>query len=99
MVIPKSFQLAGQTINIEFSKTLVRVDDADGQFYPMLNKIAIQEQVDGCPRTDDQLGHTFCHELTHAILDTMGEKKLFDDEKFVDLFGHLLYQVFKTANY
>jgi hypothetical protein len=96
MKIPKSFKLAGQTIDVEMSSSLTRTDDVDGQYYPMVNKIVIQDNKDGCPRTKDQLGHTFCHELTHAILNTMGEKKLFEDERFVDLFAHFLYQSIKT---
>ncbi len=41
--------------------------------------------------------HTFLHEMTHAILDSLGYNKLSNDEKFVDSFSGALYQVLKTA--
>jgi hypothetical protein len=40
--------------------------------------------------------HTFCHELTHAILDLIKEDKLSKNEKFVDLFGGALHQALST---
>ena len=37
---------------------------------------------------------TFCHELVHAILFTMG--KTTHEEEFVDAFGSLLHQFERT---
>ena len=41
----------------------------------------------------------FCHELVHAILEKMGEEELCGNEKFVDVFGSLLHQVWASATY
>jgi len=37
---------------------------------------------------------TFCHELVHAIMFTMG--KVNHDEEFIDAFGSLLHQFYRT---
>ena len=42
---------------------------------------------------------TFYHEKVHIILDTMGERELSQNEKFVDTFAKLLRQSDETANY
>ena len=42
---------------------------------------------------------TMCHEVTHWILYMMNEDALRNNEKFVDLFGHFLYQYLKTAGF
>lgn len=41
------------------------------------------------------LQQTFCHELTHAMLDMISHK-LSRDEAFVDQLGHLLQQALTT---
>lgn len=42
------------------------------------------------------LDHTFLHEVIHAILWEMGERRLYNNEKFVDLLSNLLCQVLRT---
>jgi predicted SprT family Zn-dependent metalloprotease len=68
-------------------------------FYPLPNLIQLNPK-------DPEIGHsqagveqTFCHELTHSILYAMGELKLYANEKFVDLFGHLLHQALTTQEF
>ena len=40
--------------------------------------------------------NTFLHELTHTILDTMGEKELSSNEKFVSTFSSFLTEAIRT---
>ena len=42
---------------------------------------------------------TFWHELTHAILESMGEHKLNNDEAFVEEFSKRLYQAIRSAKF
>lgn len=42
---------------------------------------------------------TFFHELTHAILFTMGENELSENERFIEGFANLLHQYVKTVKY
>ena len=45
----------------------------------------------------DSIMQAYYHEKTHWILYLMGEKELQLNEKFVDLFAHILYQSDKSA--
>jgi len=99
MKIPKKFKLMGQTINVYIDEGLVQKEDAVGQSHYRFNKILIQPSIDGVARTEEQIGHTFCHELTHWIFHTLNEDKLSGDEKLVDNFSGLLFQALESAEY
>ena len=47
----------------------------------------------------DSKRQTFYHELTHAILDTMGESELSKNEKFVNTFSSFLNEALRNARY
>lgn len=47
----------------------------------------------------DSKRQTFYHELTHAILDTMGEGELSKNEKFVNTFSSFLNEALRNARY
>lgn len=96
MIIPAQYELMGKTVTVKQVDCLVVNSDADGEHHPRLDEIQIQKNSLAWPRSDDQLGEAFWHEVTHSILDAMEEKKLNDNERFVTLFGNLLYQVYKT---
>lgn len=90
--IPKSFQLLGHTINVRViprskwrhGKNVV------GIWIP--DKLRIDLLADPI---ETQLQATFCHELTHALLDMMNHD-LSHDEVFVDNLGALLQQALTT---
>lgn len=48
---------------------------------------------------EDSKRQTFYHELTHAILDTMGEGELSKNEKFVNTFSSFLTEALRNARY
>lgn len=52
----------------------------------------------GYAYTKAEVANTFWHELTHAILDDMGNKLAYD-EKFVTAFSDRLDQAIKTARF
>lgn len=55
--------------------------------------------LDGLQRYPPRQRHaTFCHELTHAILWSMGHQ-LWRNEKFVDAFSERLSQALLSADY
>lgn len=90
--IPKSFQLLGHTINVRViprskwrhGKNVV------GIWIP--DKLRIDLLSDPI---ETQLQATFCHELTHALLDMMNHE-LSHNEVFVDNLGGLLMQALTT---
>ena len=47
----------------------------------------------------DSKRQTFYHELTHCILDTMGENDLSKNEKFVNTFSSFLNEALRNARY
>lgn len=53
-----------------------------------------ERRTQQCP---DSKRNTFFHELTHAILDTMGEFDLSNDEKFVNTFAGYLTEAMVSA--
>lgn len=88
MNIPKSFQLAGHTWKVNYNPLLINLGECHS------NHASIQ--LRGPPQQGDaQVEQTFYHELTHAILYTMGDSGP-HDEKFVDGFAYLLHQFMVT---
>lgn len=85
MKIPKQFQLGGVTWVVKEEQTI------EAMGFCQLDKglIRLSEEIKG-----DVLEQTFCHELVHAIMFSMGLRD--HDEKFVDGFGTFLHQYLKV---
>ena len=75
-------------------------DNAVGQCFLAGGYIEIAEK---CNKDDIQSDgskvNTFYHELTHAILDTMGEFDLSKNEKFVNTFAGFLTEAMPDASF
>jgi hypothetical protein len=82
MNIPKSFMLAGTRWTVEEHAAM---GDLMGQCDSNAATIRLLKSL-----PDQIKAQTFCHELTHAILFTMGHGA--HDEREVDAQGHLLHQ-------
>jgi len=95
MNIPTSFQLLGQTITVRVQPDLSYDADATGQARYRSNEIVLQKSTPGWQMPRGKLEQVYLHEVVHHILYQMGHK-LFDDEKFVDLFASMLHQVLIT---
>lgn len=92
--IPKTFKLMGHTISVRLvAKKDWKYKDEWGWWDPAKNEILLVKQ----PRT--QLRHSFWHEVTHAMLDMVGQIKLSADERFVDQVGGLLAQIMDSAEF
>jgi hypothetical protein len=91
--IPTSFRLLAHKVTVHRIPA-ARWKHADCVAYYEADKhrIYIRESTDAMP------GHCFFHELTHAVLGSMGHK-LNTDEAFVDNFSGLLHQAFTSARY
>jgi len=98
--IPTSFQLFGQTIDVEWQSSLAQDRDGQaGQGWFRKNKIVLQLPCDGVQVERTFTEDTFLHELIHFILENIGSGDLGQDEKFVRAFAGLLHQALKTAKY
>ena len=94
--IPSKFQVGGQEVEV---RPVERCEDntigscmlASGyiEIAEKHSKDSIQSQT--------SKENTFYHELTHAILRTMGKTELNDDESFVCCFSGFLTEAMKNA--
>ena len=99
MKIPKSLQLGGRTIKVEYNDKVRHSDSAVGLAIFRLHKIELQPTTKEHPIIKSELEQTYCHELVHWILYSMGKHELTRDEEFVDLFGTFLHQALSTSKY
>lgn len=86
MIIPTSFVLGGTTWTVEAADQLL---GALGASYPQEAKVRLLKSL---PRQIKE--QTFCHELVHCILYSMGKPNDQHDEVFVDGFATFLHQYF-----
>jgi hypothetical protein len=95
-LIPQSFTLFGSDWSVKYDTD--RIDDLAlyglCEFSKQLITLSNDSKLE-----PDVVGTTFYHELTHAILESMHEMDLTHNEKFIEVFGGLLYQFIKTAKY
>lgn len=90
MIIPKRFQLAGFTIEVERDDTFVEKHNCVGQcFYTPEQKIVLDHKA-GSQQFTEQ---AFWHECLHWCFYIMGEHELRNNEKFVDMLAHFVYQI------
>lgn len=81
MKIPKSFTLAGIRWTVEETDAMDEMGHCSAEAATIRLRRSLSAQVKAA---------TFCHELQHAILYTMGLDE--HDEKTVDAQGNLLHQ-------
>lgn len=98
-IIPTDFQLMGSTYEVKYVENLIEAQNIYGLAEIQNNVVFLQESNEKNPLSIEFIESTFCHELVHCILGAMGEDKLYNNERFVESFGGLLHQFFKTANY
>ena len=99
MKIPSSFEIAGRKVKVVENSRLGHENEWLGAAVYREDKIELQPSTKDRPRTKDCLNQTFCHELVHWVLYSMGKHELNRDEEFVDLFGTFLHQALKTMKY
>lgn len=96
--IPDIFTVGGQKVEI---RNVERCDNnAYGISFLGAGYIEIADNVN---KNDKQSmsskDNTFFHELTHCILDTMGQSDLSKDEVFVSSFAGFLTEAMTSAEY
>lgn len=102
MKIPKSIKVGNQRITVfqpdglKVGKDVCRGGYDYAQPAIMVAKKNLKQDYKFTP---SERANTFWHELTHAILHDMGEKKLNNNEQFVSDFADRLHQAIKTARF
>lgn len=92
LIIPKKFKLAGMDVDVVNNNTLCDNHKAVGHAIYAEGKI----EVDIDSVSAQVAEQSFLHELVHWILYMMGNDELRNNEQFVDLFAHFLYQYEQT---
>jgi hypothetical protein len=111
--IPKEFTLLGHKYTVILDKELFANEQCYGTADDDLKLIRIQDvgtvtrkyEEDGkqveteIVITERVVIETFFHELTHIILDALGEEELSGSEKFVNLMGKAWLEVYLYSVY
>jgi hypothetical protein len=96
--IPNKVKVIGKYYSVTFENDLNYNHGNWGETRYGQSQIAIQGKAQGTTIPEQEIEHKFVHELIHSILHEMGEHKLNNNEKFVDLFSNVLYQVLTENN-
>jgi len=99
LMLPIEFELFGTTYTVVFDNDKCNYSKEYGSASYSMSKITLSTTDGNDKLSDDKIKQTFYHELVHSILDSMHERKLSNDEKFVDTFANLLHQYNKTVKY
>lgn len=95
-IFPKKVQVGGQEIRI-IEENMCKNGNSLGKSIPASGLIKIYSTYgSGLKQSDSSKINTFYHELTHCILDTMGEYKLSRNEKFVTTFSSFLTEAMRS---
>lgn len=89
--IPKTFQLGGRTWTVK--------SVGKKSWYGRCNTAKCLIELSSLCKDEEELAHTFFHELMHAIAHQMRWEKLFRDEAGIDGIAGLLLQVLTTAKH
>ena len=96
--IPKSFTVGGQEMEVQTVD--ICENSCVGNIILQQGVIQIANYVTrGIPQSETSKLNTFYHELTHAILKTMGEYELNNNERFVCAFSGFLTEAIRSFKY
>lgn len=96
-IIPKKFHIGGQDMKVNEVERCE--NDNLGLCCVAQGVIEIAKTFKGRTQCDSVKLNTFYHELTHSILDTMGEDELSANEKFVSTFSSFLTEAIRSFKY
>ena len=95
--IPKRFHVGGQDVEVNI---LERIENDNlGNCCLARGIVEVASKFNGKDQSDSSKLNTFYHELTHAILDTMGENELSSNERFVNTFSGFLTEAVRSFEY
>ena len=93
--IPTKFSVGGLDYRVEETGSL-RYGEEYGHWDGSRCLILLAHRAGGEELSEERKAQTFFHELTHAVLDAIGEDELNENEQFIDAFSNLFYQALKT---
>jgi hypothetical protein len=111
--IPKEFTLFGHKYNVVIKKDLFENEGCYGDADEDLKQIRLQDVGEVSRKnyddadmpdtkiniTENALIETYFHEVTHIILDALGEEELSQNEKFVNMMGKAWLEIYLSNVY
>ena len=111
--IPKEFTLLGHKYAIKLEKDLFEKEECYGIADDDLKLIRLQDlgpvtrsyEDDGKKYntiiniTEETVVETFFHELVHIILDATGETEMSENERFVNIMGKCMLEIYLSSMY
>lgn len=111
--IPKNFILFGHKYTVVIKKDLFETENCYGNADEDLKLIQIQDLGEVTKRykedgkmverkliiTEETMIETFFHEVVHIVLDSTGELKLSQNEKFVNMMGKAWLEIYLSSVY
>lgn len=94
-IIPKKFSVGALDYKVEIVENL-RYGEEFGHWDGTTCTIRIAKTAGGEPLSDRRKEQTFFHELIHAVLDSIGEDELNENEQFIDAFSNALSHAFNS---
>lgn len=92
-MIPVKINLAGLSIETVYNDNMIRDHKMIGESIYHLQQIV----MDAGATPDQTTEQSYIHEVVHWILFVMNEYDLRTNEKFVDVFAHLLFQALSSG--
>lgn len=111
--IPKEFTLFGHKYNVVIKNDLFETDGCYGDADEDLKQIRLQDVGEASRKncgdvdmpdikvkiTENAVIETYFHEVTHIILDALGEEELSQNEKFVNMMGKAWLEIYLSSVY
>ena len=97
MKIPEKLQISGKEYQVIIQDVIKEKDNSKslGIIKYTETKILIAKENDYGKCSKESINHTFLHEAVHGALSAIGYEDMSSDEKFVDSFSDILYQIIK----
>ena len=99
MKIPKKVKLLNQVITIKYDNDYCNRENVLGQTDTNHNLIVICSRYQGNAVPHEKQCQVFFHELSHFILSTIGQRKLYLDELLADNLGTALFDLKENNNF
>lgn len=99
LVLPKKVQVGDKWYSVDVVESMRRKSEMGRVSYDTQRIELAKRTHHGVRFKLSALEETFWHELTHAILHSMGEHDLNNRENFVEEFAHRLARAIRTARF
>ena len=94
--IPKHIRVGGQDIEVKIVETIPGQNCGISDI--VTGEIQIAKYVDDRKQTESSMYNTFIHECLHAVLGTMGEHELNENEKFVSCMAGFVAEIIRSMD-